>query len=558
MSDELKAAESAVANSYVPFRIEVKDGRADLTVFAPPEGTEPPTVEEIRKAANTQEVYKIDEAAVRAAILSASGEPVKIGTVAAEDAEVRVHVAKDGMKAWMNVSAPSEEGKGVVEDDIRLALRAGGITFGIKDDSIEGFLASPVYENEVLVAEGRPVTDGIDGEIIFHFETEKVHKPRVVDEDGKVDHKELGLLENVVEGQLLAEKKPPTSGTAGVTVKNEYIASKPGKEARLLAGKNVKLSPDESEARATANGLAMLHAGKVVVSQVYTVKGSVGAETGNINFLGTVQIADSVEDGYTVKATEDIIVGKTVGKATLEAGRNVIIRGGIMGHNEGRIVAGNDVRSRYIQEAKVDARRDIIATEAILHSEVEAGSRIIVGLGGRKGMVTGGQIRALKLLACRTLGSKMSTKTVVDVGINPKYLARSEELQETIIQDRKNFENIQKGMTSMAGLKEKLGALPPDKEKILNTLVLARDSLKAKLQESAQALRDVQSKIAMDVKGKISVEETLYSGVKLAIGSVSYYVTTEERHVTLTEAGGEIRMHAYEAPVVADEEPVEE
>lgn len=529
------------------FDLSVVDRRIFLVVSPPAAGAKPVAKDEVLIACRTRGFTGIDSVAVEDAVAAADGRGRCIGEHEPRPATVEVRLRDDDMKAYAYLEAPDPGGRALTLEDLKATLRAESVVFGVLEEALARIAANPEYGAEILVAEGRPVVDGEDGWVDYQFELERHIHLKHDETSDRVDFKELNLIENVVEGQLLAVKKLPQPGVAGITVKNEYVAPRPGREVHLLVGKNVTLSPDGTEAHAAANGMPVLLANKVTVSQVYVVKGSVGPATGNINFLGTVQITDSVEDGFSVKATDGIAVGKTVGKAELESGGDITVRGGII---EGKCVANGTIRAKFVQESTIEAKGDVLVAEAILHSQVQCGGRVIVGLGGRKGTIAGGQIRAWKLVACRVLGSPMSTKTTVDVGINPKLLSRMEELQVAILKDRTNFENLKKGMVALEALRERLGQLPPEKEKIRDTLVLAQNSLRTKLQEMAGELKELQTQAAVKVHGKVSVSEDAHPGTKITIGTSVFYVNKVEKFVTFKEEAREVRIFGYEAPKV--------
>jgi len=527
------------------FKLEVQDGMVNLTVFPSKENVSLVTVDDVMAECQKMGFYDVDHVSVEQVVNTANGVTSSLGKFEPRKADAAVTVSADNMQAWIRLSPPEPGGKKLTLEEIKTKIRLENIIYGVKEEVLQRLAEHPSYETDILIAEGRAVEEGKDADYLYYFEAEKKIRPMAQDESGRVDYKELNLIENVVEGQHLATKIPPQPGAPGITVKNEYIAPKAGKDKPFVVGKNVTLSEDGLEAHAATNGAVMLLGGKITVSQIYQIKGSVGASTGNVNFLGSVVVSDSVEEGFSVKATETVSVGKTVGKAVVEAGGDVTVRGGII---ESKIISGGDVRAKFVETSDIDARDDIVINEALLHSNVQSGGQIIVGLGGRKGTIAGGQIRAYKRVSCKTLGSPMSTKTNVDVGINPKLLSRMEELQSGILKDRENFENIQKGISALTALKEKLGNLPQAKQKILETLSIAMESLKTKLQEMAAELRDIQTQTAVKVKAMISVSDEAFPGIKMTIGSINYYTTREEKYVTFKEEGGEVRIFPYEAP----------
>lgn len=550
MMKEVRDAEAASEAAKVPYRIEAKEGKILLTVF-PGHGRED-LVERVLKDLAGRGYLGMDEVRIEEAIGAASGEPVEIGGYTAKDAEAHVEISPDGLEARLLLSPPDPDGKPLTFERAMAALTEAGVKEGIDETAVREMVEGGQYGVARVVARGRKVEDGEDGWIEYHFDTERKVRLKMDEDTGQVDHKELGLVQNVVEGQLLATLHPPKEGTPGLTVKGEYIPPRPGKEAKLQVGKGAVLSPDGKEIRAELNGQVALVAGKVTVSPVYVVKGDVGASTGNINFLGTVEVHGSIEDGYVVKATEGIVVQKTVGKAHLEAGGNVEIRGGVAGHNEGFVRSGGDVQARFLQEARVEAKGDVIVQDAIMHSTVEAGGRVLVGVGpvaSRKGTIVGGQVRALYEVNCRSLGSPMSTKSSVEVGVSPRVLRRIEELSAELKKDKENFDRVRKGILALKTIKARLGGnLPEDKEKILRSLLGAQEGLKTKLADSTRELDELEAQAQVKVAGKISVADEAHPGVRIGIGAASLYLTESYKFVTFYEEEGEIRHRTYEEP----------
>ena len=77
------------------------------------------------------------------------------------------------------------------------------------------------------------------------------------EKNGRVDFRELNLVENVEAGQILATKKPPEEGVAGRTVTGKSLPAKPGKNTQIEIGKNVKLSDDGMSAMSNVASLTM-------------------------------------------------------------------------------------------------------------------------------------------------------------------------------------------------------------------------------------------------------------------------------------------------------------
>ena len=83
------------------------------------------------------------------------------------------------------------------------ALEAIGIK-NINKDTAAELLNKVERDRSVIVAEGAPPKPGQEGQIQYHFDT---NRQRIGMDDrrlGRVDHRELNLIQNVKEGETLA------------------------------------------------------------------------------------------------------------------------------------------------------------------------------------------------------------------------------------------------------------------------------------------------------------------------------------------------------------------
>ena len=555
-ADRVAADAAAEEEKKRGFRIEVVEGKVLLTVLAGEK--DPRLLGKIRMELVSRGFLNVDEETVRAAAEARAEKPVELGMHVPKDAVIEVDIPREALEARVRIFAPETGGKMATADAIRHQLQSAGVKEGIDEALIARLAERPIYGDWVAVAKGRPVVPGKDGWVEYHFSTEKKVKLAVDEETGSVDHHELGLVENCVEGQLLATLRSPEDGSSGVTVRGEYLPSKQGKAGRMIPGKNVVVSADGKELHAGMNGHVFLTGDRVTVSPVFTVSGSVGPQTGNIHFVGSVEVTGGVEDGYKIQATERVAVGKTIGKAEIDAGGDIEIRGGMAGHGEGKLHAGGDIRVRFLQEATVDARGAVYVSEAVMHSTVESGTKIFVGVGpveSKKGVVVGGLLRAFQEVNCRTLGTPMATKTNVEVGVNPKILRRVEELTGMLKKEKENFDKVRKGVLTLKALSAKMGGLPDDKEKILSTLTGAHESLRAQIARISEELQELEAQAQVKVAGRVSVAATAHSGVRIQIGSSSYYLTESFDFTTFTEDAAEIKKRPYEAPPKKENKP---
>jgi len=157
----------------------------------------------------------------------------------------------------------------------------------------------------------------------------------------------------------------------------------------LTAGNGVRKTENGKEFFAEVNGSIMLNRTIIEVVNTYVVNGDVDYSTGNIQFNGNVVINGTVPDGFEVKADGDIVVMKIVESARLEAGRDIIIKGGVQGKGKGLVSAGRDVRVGYAQNARMEAEGNIYIDNFAINSYLFTSKCLIMK--NKKGAVIGGK-----------------------------------------------------------------------------------------------------------------------------------------------------------------------
>lgn len=344
-------------------------------------------------------------------------------TVAGTSPEVQVKVIlkERDTEAYIKIEPP------VPLDPARIksALGEAGVTVGVDESAV--FMASQYPPAEpVKVAQGVPAQPGADAKITYYFQSggKSAGKPLEM-EDGRVDYRELGTIENVTKGQVLAQKTPPGTGIPGKTVRGEEIPARDGKDVPLRAGKNVQISEDALHAVSLIDGQPKVEGTRLSVEPIIVVSGDVDFSTGNINFQGSVRIGGSVLPGFTIKATQDIEIGGVLEGATLEAGGKVTVKGGVRQHSV--ITSHGDVSVRFVDsESAITTRSNLIVVESSLHSNLTAGLSIKVGK-----KLIGGTAQAGEFISAEVLGAPGGTHTVLDVrtGRQAKVI---EQLQKAI------------------------------------------------------------------------------------------------------------------------------
>jgi hypothetical protein len=500
-------------------------------------------------------VQDIDQDKIRKALADAKGDPVIISSQKPKqgaEGSCTIEVPEDNMTAFVTLNPPKPGGKDLEVGEVVRILKDQGISFGFNEKLIQEHLLKDKYGIAFAAAEGQPPVNGKNAEIRYYVRTEKKIELKE-DASGKVDFRDLDLIENAVAGQLLAEKIPAQLGKQGRTIHNNVLPAKDGTDVELKQGKGTILSSDGRKLTAEINGQVLFNLGKISVETVYKVSGDVGIKTGNITFLGSIVITGNVEDNYSIKAAGNVEVYGVVQKATIEADGDIIIRAGVTGREEARIEStGGNIVAKFIQNANVITEKDIVVQEGLMHSNLSAGGKILVN--GKRGQIVGGVLQAATLVAAKTIGSQANIPTDIIVGINPKFLKQVSELEAKNSENRTKKEQITKTYKTLVARKEAdPAAFGAENEAQLTKFTQALKKLEKRIQEYDAEIENLKKFMEEQASaGKISVEKTVYSGVYLRIKNAEYRVKQDIQNKTFVEENDMIRSLPYENPEAED------
>ncbi|MBR4600059.1 MAG: DUF342 domain-containing protein, partial [Treponema sp.] len=496
-----------------------------------------------------------DENLVRSLVASGTnGEYQSIGEYNHEpsaDAIFVVDITSDEMKATATINPPSLGGADITVEQIKSALTQQGVVAGISDEKIQALVDKPAYNEPVVVAEALLPVDGKDAYITYNFETDRSKIRAKQAANGQVDFKELNLIQNVVEGQPLAQKVLAQQGKAGKTLYGRYLEAKNGRDVPIPLGKNVTVDKDGRTVLASCNGQVLLINDKICVEPIMEVDG-VNIKTGNITFLGTVIVKGAVEDGFNVKASGNIEVSGTVGKCTLESDGDIIVSSGIIGRDEGKIVCGGSLWAKFIQNTSVQVEENVIVTDSIMNSEVSAQKKII--LNGKRAQITGGNVFATECVIAKNIGSEGGgTETVISVGFDPRAKKRLEELLEMQNNNIKTLDDLELNIATLENMKKVRKSLPKEKEESLLNLNEQKNEIIAENAEYNDEIEKIQSRLR-ELKniGKVYVSGTVYSGVKIFVRDEKDEIRADTKNLIFFYENGFVRRGKYEQPNLDD------
>ncbi len=443
------------------------------------------------------------------------------------DARTWFFLSSDKLYAWLVVFPPVGAGADLSRDMLYQNLEAQGICYGLDMPLLDRLSHErDRYFNLYLVAKGTPAFDGRNGNIVDYV-PRVLERVLTVDEFGQVDYTALNLICNVKEGQEICRLIRPTDGEPGRTVLDQEIPAKSGKPVPLPKGRNTEISEDGDALVASIGGHVEFTGRVFQVKPVWDIDGDVDFSTGNIKFVGDVNIKGDVLSGFSVRAMGNIWVGGVVeAGSTIEAGGDLTVVKGILGDGTTVIRASRCVFSKYIENAIISVKENL-QTDCIVNGRIFCGGEIHVRSG--RGNIMGGRVWAAKKISASAIGAKSECKTAISLGGTPCL----------------NFERdyVREKMKKQALELEKLEEQPdsPAKSSLMGKLRMKMSVSELKLKQLEEDLAEAKLHQSEKDSGRMECG-IAYPGTEIRFGDELLRLREETRHCIAVLACDEILL----------------
>ncbi|WP_411823278.1 DUF342 domain-containing protein [Leptospira sp. 'Mane'] len=515
-----KILQDLEANENGFFQIENRKGHAYLRVTKAGEKGQKVEFKDVLSRIKLFGVENYSEDTIKKVILHSDGKEFEIGTWSKgtpEDSYAEVIVSDDHMTASLNLYPPKHGGNLLSEYELREKIASVGISVGILDTIVQKTIRSPDFLVPVVIAKGYPPVPGIDGEIKIFFRSD--NKPQLEEDDrGRINYKNIGIIQSVKPDDLIAEKIPAKPGQYGKTVTGTLIPFPEEKSAEWILGPNVDLKGDRLYSK-IAGRPVLDRSGEIRVDQVIQLE-AVDYSTGNIDFPGTIIVEDKIGDGFSLTTNGSIIIKSSVGKAFLRAKGDIVLSGGFMGRGEGYIESEGNIYAKFIEQGKLSAGGSIFVEEAVMHSEISAKDLIQV-LGGR-GEIIGGTTIAANSIECAKLGAVVETKTKVAVGTPPELLEELDRMKIEISDKESTLKKVQITQTKLQEQTTKRD-LKPDEKEMLAKLKEANEKYSFLVDSLKKQFDTALGSYEPNKSAFVYVEREIFPGVEVNFGSGKIY-----------------------------------
>lgn len=463
-------------------------------------------------------------------------EPLTLKVAERRDARCAVNVSRDRMSGVLTLTPP-QGGEPLTLEQVKAALADKGVKAGLLEDVLAAAVAKG-EASELEIAQGKKAVNG------EHTRFEKLvpemtdRHPRV-NQHGLIDYRDLGDLVVVRPGTPLMRRIPPTPGEPGHDVTGNVLSPKPGTNhafAPGLKGTEVDRN-DPNLLLATVTGQPVMVSRGVKVDPNVIFQ-QVDMASGNVNFDGAINIKGDVKEGMRVFSTGDVYVGGTVEAGEIEAGGNVIVKGGVIGRNEyngrssgrnawfnAKITAKGSISARYAENAYLSADVDVMLEDYAMHSEITALNHVVIGQpGGRKGRCMGGHTRATLSIRLAESGSPAGMQTVLEAGFNPLVTEELAALTQSIQKHEAEIANLQKIIDFVHAHPDR------DKDGLLGRATLTQELHQGQILELQQEQANLQMALTLVGDAHIDVELAIHGGTEVHLGGKVWTTTDKRAH----------------------------
>ena len=448
----------------------------------------------------------------------------------------KVRISYDEMEAYLLLPTPAY-GVPYKLSEIMETIKISGVKIGVDQEKVKTMVEEGWYDRECLIAEGIRPVNGVDAFFEFHFDT-NFNKTPTRREDGTVDYWSIHSLEMVEEGQVIATYTEPVDGSNGMTVKGKLLVAKRGRPLPPLTGKGFVRSEDNKTYTALVEGKIEKSNNRILISQVHEVHGDVGLKTGNIDFRGDVIIHGNVPTGAVIRATGSVTIDGTVEGCLIDANKDVIIRGGMLGGGRGTIKTRGNLHAKFLEYATVKADGQI-TTDSAINCNIVCNDKVF--LEGKHASIVGGVIHAAGGVEAYNFGNEYGVKTEIYVGVNMEVKKEISYHENCIKESQDIIEKLNMGLKQFdEAIKAGLPIDPNDSRKasLLRTKIVKQADLATHTQQL-----NYMNNVVENAKGaSVKVVRNVYNGVIIGINDSTVTVKENQSTVAFFERNNKVVM----------------
>ena len=422
------------------------------------------------------------------------------------DGEVIITVPPNFSAAYMSIYPPQNGGREITFDSVMSALGAKGVKYNINESLIRSLVENKDFDKEIKAAEADMPVDGKNGTITYKYDKEQIIAPQE-DENGFVDYKNLGLIRNIRENEIIAEITPPEEGKNGRDVRGVEMKAAPGKPAPYTLGRGTRLSEDGLTIVAAIDGHVCYRDKAFCVEPVVTINGDVDASVGNIDFLGDVVIKGEVLEGFSVTAGKNITIGGNATGAKIKAGGAITIKKGAI---NSKLTAHGNISCQFCEYSDISTDSDLNIQNFVICTVYCGGNLTSKG-------VNGGKYTVLGNTEVTYLGTKNYAPTEVTAGDNAMLSAEKNDCLKKISELESTIERCNQISEFLTAKRKELKKLPEDKEELLGSAIKTKFASQNEIKQIRKRIMSIDESLSEVQHCFVAVKGIAYPGSKVVI-----------------------------------------
>jgi uncharacterized protein (DUF342 family) len=441
---------------------------------------------------------------------SNSQDRLRVMTGNKNDGSLSVIFSEDDLEARADFNPPIGKGAPITEEYVSTVLERFNIVYGVLWETIRETISAcnrnrkPV--KDVLFARGdSPVNEVAEYfEINPHLNQEQ--KPEK--KNTRIDYRAYSPFVIVKKDQVLARLRSRVSGRDGKNVHGALIPFGIQRPEGVSGGEHTRT--EKNLILAEINGQLIENKKVLSVQNSLVIKGSVGYATGNIVFPGDVVIEGPVSDGFKIYSGGSVTIKQTFDVSDVNTRGDLSVAGGMIGRGRALVKVGGTLKTKFIENCRVAARKSITVESEIINSSIFTMENLDMG---DKGRILGGDISAIHGIRTGGIGKKSGKATRIHCGID-----------FTVQQEKEKNNNILRILTAKLTKLRELMALPEENsEKRAKMEELSR-RLEEEQQKAEARVADFSGRVNTDEDALVEVSGEIAGGTLIEICQIALFV----------------------------------
>ena len=433
---------------------------------------------------------------------------------------------EDKWRGVMVLPPQKELKRQLSSEDIQNLISEIPIRLMVDYDKVAGLVEENLKFNEgvcCVFVEGKKPVDGNVQKVILDYDMSIETGKK--SEDGSIDFKERSFIHNIEAGVQIAHFIPEKPAVDGLDIYDEVLEAHYDEDPCYKIGNNLKVEADGINIKSAIKGILVNNNNTISVSNVIEIE-KVDLSTGNIEVDGSVIIKENVTPGFSIKTEGDIKVNGNIEDAKINCGGNLIVSGGIIGGPDSDMHINGKVYASFIRNANLICNGDVIANQ-IVNSDISCNNRVIVLEG--KGVIIGGNVKALNGVWARSIGAISESKTTIIVGRDAEAYALFKNIQTTV---KANREEINKYKTLLGSEyfkdpKAFIQRIPENKRDTIKAILKKVSNLVKETTELEEKRKQMSEEFEKLSNSSISSMEGFFPGVTVYISNIRKYITNK-------------------------------